>query len=268
MPSSMPPSSPPLSDWFVVSLRPVGQHRPLLRAAEGLGADGVSLSGLRLAAREDTPTRAALDTALRCRHVIFTSPSAVRFAVRLRTLEPAALASRTGQRCFALGQASRTALERAGAKAVEVPDEATSEGLLALPGLKSLKGQSVGLVTAPGGRGILAERLRERGARLAVAEVYARAPARLHRGHVARLLAARGRGAVCVTSAEALHNVLAALPADARGVLLGCVAIASSARLEDRSRDAGFRTVIRAASAAPRALIDALRAHATGQRFR
>jgi uroporphyrinogen-III synthase len=260
---SMPLSSPPLSGWFVVSLRPVGQHRALLRVVAAAGADGLSLPGLRLRAREDTPTRVALGHALRCPCVIFTSPAAVRCAVRLRTLR-----LRPHQHVFALGEGTRAALRRAGIADVLVPRQATSESLLALPELASVRGSRIGLVTAPDGRGLLAQALRERGATLAIAEVYAREPARLDRTHAQRLLDARGRGAVCITSAEALRNVLAALPNVARAALLKCTAIVSSARLQEIARDARFATVIQADGPTPRDLLDTLGIHANPRRFR
>jgi uroporphyrinogen-III synthase len=264
----MPLSSSPLSGWFVVSLRPVGQHRRLLRAAMALGASGLSLPGLRLTAREDTPTRVALDAALGCARVIFTSPAAVRYAVRLRTLAPDAQRTRTPRHVFALGAGTRTALRRAGIANALVPQQAISESLLALPGLASLSGTRIGLVTAPDGRGLLAQQLRERGATVDIAEVYAREPARLGRSHAQRLLDARDHGAVCVTSAEALRNVLIALPDAARAALLDCVAVVSSERLDAIARDAGFVSVIRADGPSPRELLDALCAHAKQRRFR
>jgi uroporphyrinogen-III synthase len=265
--SSMPPSSLPLSNWFVVSLRPVGQHRRLLRAAKALGADGLSLPGLRLAAREDTPTRVALGCALQCAQVIFTSPAAVRFAVRLRMLAPDA---RIGapQTVFALGATTRAALLRSGIADVVVPLQATSESLLALPELMEVRGARIGVVTAPDGRGLLAQRLRERGATLAIAEVYARTPARLDRRHSRRLLGARGHGAACVTSAESLRNVLAALPDDSRSMLLDCVAVVSSERLDAMAHAEGFPTVIRADAPTPRSMLDTLCAHASQRGFR
>ena len=258
----MPLSSPPLSGWFVVSLRPVGQHRALLRAAVAAGADGLSLPGLRLKAREDTPSCVALDAALRCPRVIFASPAAVRCAVRLRMLR-----QRPHQRVFALGDGTRAALRREGISDVLVPLQATSESLLALPELASVRDARIGLVTAPGGRGLLAQTLGERGATLAIAEVYAREPARLNRAHARRLLDARGRGAVCITSSEALRNVFAALPDAARAKLLDCAAVVSSARLHAIAADAGFAVVIRADGPTPRDLLQALCIHANPRRF-
>ncbi len=246
----------------MVSLRPAGQHRRLLRAFGALGAEAFGLPGLRLVAREDTPARAALDTALQATFAIFTSPAAVRFCMRLRTdvVDSRDLFSRL--RTFALGAATAQALRRAGFVHVDLPARADSESLLALPELRDLHGKAVGLVTAPGGRGLIPAALRERGAALAIAQVYTRQPARLDARHVQRLLGARGKGAVCVTSAEALTNVLAALPAPARVRLLDAVALASSARLCQIARQAGFAGVIEAASPAPRDLLAALQAHA------
>ncbi|MEO7477920.1 MAG: uroporphyrinogen-III synthase, partial [Lysobacteraceae bacterium] len=165
----MPRSSPPLSGWFVVSLRPVGQHRPLLRLAERLGAEGISLPGLRLTAREDTPTRTALDAALRCSQVIFTSPAAVRSAARMHVLH-----ARPHQSVLALGAGTQAALRRVGIADVLVPPHASSESLLALPELASLSGARIGIVTAPGGRDLLAGAMRERGAIPVIVHVYAR----------------------------------------------------------------------------------------------
>ncbi len=247
----------------MVSLRPVGQHRPLLRAIRAAGAAGITLPGLRLKAREDTPTRVALNAALRCPRVIFTSPSAARCAVRLRTLH-----ARPRPQCFALGEGTRAALHRAGIADARIPVEANSESLLAMPEFAAVGGARIGVVTAPGGRGLLARRLRDRGAALMIAEVYAREPARLNRAHIETLLAARERGAVCITSAEALRNVLAALDDRARTRLLECVAIVSSKRLHECAREAGFARVIDAAGPAPRELIRALVAHAGSRWFR
>jgi uroporphyrinogen-III synthase len=264
MPRSLLPLSPPaLSGWFVVSLRPVGQHRRLLRAAEALGAEGLSLPGMRLAAREDTPTRDAYNAASRCSRIVFTSPSAVRFSIRLRTFR-----AHPHQCVFALGEATRAALHRAGVADVRIPPQATSESLLELPEMRELRGIRIGIVSAPDGRGWLEQRLREDGAIPVIAEVYARSPARLNRMHAQRLLDARGQGAACITSAEALRNVVSALPAGARATLLDCVAIASSERLVAIARDAGFRRIIRADSPTPRDLLAALCAHAKPRGFR
>ena len=259
----MPQASLPLSGWFVVSLRPLGQHAPVRRAALAFGAITISLPGLQLQAREDTATRHALAAALDCERVIFSSPAAVRCAARLQTL-----ATIRKPLVLATGRGTAAALRRAGISAVVTPDAETSEGLLALAELREVAGVSIGLVTAPGGRGLLATTLRARAADLRIAEVYAREAARLTQRQIESLLSAQGFGAVLLSSAEALANTLAALPPSVRPLLLDCLVVASSDRLADSARSAGFTHILHATGASPRALLAALVAHAKSQRFR
>jgi len=275
----MPQAPLPLSGWFVVSLRPVGRHAAVRRAALEFGAATISLPGLRLRAREDAPTRRALADALDCERVIFTSPAAVRSATPLQTLATVRKRAVAERVVLAIGRGTAATLRLAGVDAVTTPETETSEGLLALPELRHVAGARIGLITAPGGRGLIASTLAAHGADLRIAEVYAREPARLTRRHIEALLDATGSGALLLSSAEALANVLAALPDAARARLLDCTVIASSERLADVARaagfirfpvarDAGFKRIAMAVSAQPRELLAALAAHAKSQRFR
>lgn len=258
----MPQAPLPLSGWYVVSLRPVGQHAAVRRAVRDLGAVPVSLPGLRLRRREDAATRDALAEALLGERVIFTSPVAVRSAARLQNLATACKSM-----VLAIGRGSSAALRRAGIEMVVCPTLETSEGLLAVPELQAVSGVAIGLVSAPGGRGLLAATLRERGARLHVAEVYCREPARLTQHHLGAFLATHGSGALLLSSSEAFTNVLAALPDAARTHLRECIVVASSERLADSARAAGFTRIVPAAGASPRDMLAALVAHAKSQRF-
>jgi uroporphyrinogen-III synthase len=200
--------------------------------------------------------------------VIFTSPAAVRAATPLHSL-----ATVRKSAVLAIGRGTAAALHRAGVHSVVTPKHETSEGLLALPELAQITGISIGLITAPGGRGVLASTLTARGADLCIAEVYTREPAHLTRRHIHSLLAAEGPGAVLLTSAEALANVFGLLPDAARTRLLDCTVVASSERLAGIARDMGFVQIVTASntmtsSTQPRELLAALAAHAKSQRFR
>jgi len=81
--------------------------------------------------------------------------------------------ARTRQ-AFAVGAGTAAALRRAGIADVSTPARMDSEGLLALPGLQELDGTTLGLVTAPGGRGEITPALQQRGARVLRADVYER----------------------------------------------------------------------------------------------
>ena len=211
----------PLQGWYVISLRPLGQHGPLRHQAGKFGARTFALSTLRLQA---LPAGAALADALRCPRVLATSPAAVSFAAAQRTLR-----QRAGQHWFAPGAGTAAALSRAGVGHVHYPARgAGAEALLEDPLLQQLAGARVGLITAPGGRELLLDTLRERGARLCTATVYERvllrpAPARLR-----ALAALPARTALLLSSGEALAALWQSLDAAGRAALRRRPCIASS----------------------------------------
>jgi uroporphyrinogen-III synthase len=87
-------------------------------------------------------------------------------------------------------------------------------------------------------------------------------PARLDRRHLQGLLRQRGPLYVPLSSSEALRNLLIALPADAARTLLAGTAVASSERLLQAARKAGFARVLRATSARADAMLAAVAADA------
>ena len=183
------PSPQSLAGWYVISLRPLGQHAGLRRAAAVHGAKLLALSPLRIEARTDAATEVALHAALAADVVVFTSPNAVRAATGLRPLR-----ARRGQTWLAVGAGTAAALHRAGIAHADAPVRMDSEGLLAVPALQHVRGRSIGLVTAPGGRDHLAPALRARGADVRRADVYARVPIAPSPRALARLRAMQGRG--------------------------------------------------------------------------
>ena len=135
-----------------------------------------------------------------------------------------------------------------------------SEGLLALPALQALAGRSVGLVTAPGGRGLLADALVARGANLLRANVYTRVADTITPASWQRLSSALARPArtlLALSSGEALQLLLAQVPANLADALREARVVAASERLAQLARDAGFAHVSTASSARPAALVSA-----------
>lgn len=235
----------------VVSLRPVGDHAAMRRAARGLRV--VALSPWRIAVRDDADTRRALRDALAAEKIIATSPAAVRAAA---TLAP--LRVRRGQAWYAIGTATAAALRRAGVGEVCAPERMDSEGLLALPALQDPAGCRIGLLTAPGGRDRLAPALAARGAQVLRADVYARVPTTPGAAVLARLRAIDGPLVLPVSSAEALQRILATVPDDIAARLRAARVIAASARLAALARDAGCHDVRVATGPRPAQLLAAV----------
>jgi uroporphyrinogen-III synthase len=246
------PASTP--GWYVISLRPAGGHDGLRRAAARRGGGLLALSPWRLEPRSDPATRDALREALAASRVVFTSPAAVRAAAALQALDA------SHAQLLAVGAGTAAALRRAGARRVAAPERMDSEGLLALPALRAVAGEAIGLVTAPGGRERIAAALRERGADVRRADVYSRVDTQPAPAAVARLCALEAPAVVAVSSGAALARMLEALPDDAARMLRACAAVAASDRLCEQARALGFGPVARASGPRPAQLVAAAEA--------
>lgn len=239
---------------YVISLRPVGQHGPVRRAAANAGLGCLAISTMRIAWRDDAATRAALRSALAASIVVFTSPNAVRGAAAL-----SALRGGKRRRVFAIGAGTAAALRRAGLTDVQVPPRADSDALLAMDGLRDVAGFRIGLVTAPGGRDAIAPGLRARGADVVRADVYAREPVPPSPRAWAALRRTRGQGAIAMSSSDALRTLVAHAPPDLLPRLREARLVAGSERLAADARALGFRDIRVAAGARPADLVAAAR---------
>lgn len=238
--------------WYVISLRPRGGHAPLRRVAARHGAGLIALSPWRLQFRDDRATHDALRSALAASRVVFTSPPAVRAANALQAFAP-----RPGQAWCAVGSSTAAALRRAGVDEIHAPARMDSEGLLSLLALQEVRGQEVGLVTAPGGRGEITPALLARGARVVRADVYAREPVPLSARAQAQLRDADAPLVLALSSGDALQLVLDALPGDLATKLRGALVAAASVRLQVIAREHGFGDIVVARGPRPADLLDA-----------
>lgn len=254
------PATPTLAGWYVISLRPSGSHTPMRRAAQALGARMLPLSTLRLVA---LPAQQALAVALACPRIVFTSPAAVRHAAAQVPLRLPA-----GGRVFAVGGGTAAALRRAGVPRAIAPDErGDSESLLALPELQEGEG-AIGLVTAPGGRGLIAETLARRGVAVHRAEVYRRETVQPRADRLAALSTLPAHSALLVSSGEAFAALWSPMEETQRALLRGRPVVASSPRLAAMLAAQGFAAIVPAAGAGPAQMLLALAADVGSGRFR
>ncbi len=234
----------------VVVTRPAGTSAALVRRLRDLGARALSIPGLALRPIEPDARRlrkAAFED------WIFTSPAAVRFGAVL--LPPRRARARL--RAYAIGEGTARALARHGVVATVPRDRFDSEGLLALPDLKRMRGRRIALVGAPGGRDLIAPALRRRGADVEAIHVYRRVPPRLTRRHFDALAAAPDPMITLASSGEALANLVALLPAPLLARLRAQILVVSSARLVALAREHAFAEIALARSATPRDLLAA-----------
>ncbi|HFF3760385.1 uroporphyrinogen-III synthase [Stenotrophomonas forensis] len=243
--------------WTLVSLRPQGQHVALRRAVAGLGGHVLALSPWRLQRLHGTPVVRQLQRALNCDRVVFTSPAAVAAA---SALLPLAEAQRSPW--LTVGEGTARALQAHGISEVHAPQRMDSEGLLALPVLANVQGLRIGLVTAPGGRGLIAAQLQAAGASIERADVYQRRLLRLAPRTLARLAHSAYPWMLAVSSGEALRHFWQQLPPALQQRLQArATAVVASDRLGEQARALGLQHVVRAAGPTTAQLVAA--AHAT-----
>jgi len=239
--------------WTLLSLRPRGQHGPLRQLARAGGGRLLALSPWAIVPRTDQTARLQLQRALSCPQVLFTSPAAVQAANTLLPLAQATTTTTT--QWLAVGAGTAAALRAAGVPEVQAPARMDSEGLLDLPGLRAPAGQQIGMVSAPGGRGIIASTLLQRGANLALAEVYTRVPLRLRGRQRARLNHLPAHSVLALSSGKALEQLWAQLTAHQQQQLCQATVVAASERLAQQARTLGFARVHQARSAMPADLL-------------
>lgn len=246
--------------WTLISLRPQGQQAALRRAAAGLGGATVALPPWRLQRLQGAPVLRQLQRALNCDRVVFTSPAAVAAAA---ALVPLAASQRSPW--LTVGEGTARALHAHGIAEVHAPQRMDSEGLLALPVLAGVQGLQIGLVTAPGGRGLIATQLHDAGARIVRADVYQRLPLRLQRRALARLARSAAPWLLSISSGEALARFWQQLPAQWQQRLRAqAVALVASDRLGEQARALGLSRIVRSAGPTPAQMMAAAHATLTG----
>ncbi len=229
----------PLAGLSIVVTRPREQAAGLAQRIEQLGGKPLLFPLLEIEAVSDAQAlREQLTHLKQTDLAIFISPNAVRYgmaALRATSEMPAAL------KFAAVGQGSAKALRAAGIERVIVPAERfDSEGLLALPELQQVAGQRVMILRGDGGRELLGDTLKARGATVEYVTCYLRSKARLDAA--ALLMAAPD--ALTVTSSEALDCLWHELGDSGRASLASTPLFVPHARIAEAAQHQGWQQVI------------------------
>ena len=189
----------PLAGLNIVVTRPREQAVKLAQRITEAGGQAILFPLLEINPMADAQSLRALVARLSEYHLaIFISPNAVRYGMQAILAAgplPKTLTVAT------VGQGSAKALLDFGVSKIIAPQlRFDSEALLALPELQHVAGQRVVIFRGDGGRELLGDTLKERGARVDYAACYQRVKPQQD---IAMLLAARP-DAITVTSSEAL----------------------------------------------------------------
>lgn len=233
-----------LAGRHIVVTRPEAQAAPLARMIEAAGGVAIRFPLLQIAPVNDPAALfAARDRLDDFSFAVFVSPNAVAYAL------PILLAGRSWPahlQALAVGPGTVKALAEAGVHGCLAPVERfDSEGLLALPELAAeyLLGRQVVIFRGDGGRELLADTCRERGAEVVCVTCYQRrGPAQ---GFLPLIDAWKnGRlDAIVVSSSEGLAYLLEGLDAAGWDYLRQTPLFVPHARIADLARVAGLKKI-------------------------
>ena len=161
---------------------------------------------------------------------------------------------------FSIGRTTALALHTVSGKNIRYPlDREISEVLLQLPELQNIAGKRALILRGNGGRELLGETLRERGADVTFVECYQRCAKHYDGAEEAMRWHARGINTLVVTSGEMLQQLWSLIPLWYReNWLLRCRLLVVSERLANHARELGWQDIRIAENADNDALLRAL----------
>lgn len=231
----------PLSGRTVLVTRPVHQAGNLARLIAEAGGEAVRFPALAIDSPADLARVKDVLASLRSFDLaVFVSPNAVDHGVALLggAWPPNVPVS-------AVGEGSAAALRRHGIATVIVPSlGADSESLLATPQLKNPRGKRVLILRGEGGRELLADELRRRGAEVTYAECYRRVQPRIDSAQLIARWEQGGLHAVTVMSGLTLDNLWAMVGLRGQRLLRITPLFVPHASVAERARHLGLTEVV------------------------
>ncbi|GAA4494814.1 uroporphyrinogen-III synthase [Pseudaeromonas paramecii] len=160
---------------------------------------------------------------------------------------------------LAVGPATAAAWQQAGIQAL-APEQADSEGLLALPALQpqAVADRPVLILRGDSGREFLAQQLTARGARVRYCECYRREPLPLDGPSLWHKWRSSGVDSVIITSGDLFNRLCQLLPVEAKPWLEQLTYYVPSTRIGDWLAQAGLHHIQLTRGAATAAILAAL----------
>ncbi len=235
----------PLARRSILVTRPAAQSAGLANSICDAGGEAIIFPAIEIQPIVSDVLAQQIDQLHTFSAAIFISPNAAQYgvaAVRARRQFPTPL------NVYALGPGTARELAQHGLPDAIQPQGADSEALLALPQLQKISGQRIIIFRGVGGRALLAETLKARGAYVEYAESYARVMPKADAAPLLQQWAGGGIHAVTITSAETLHNLAALLGERGEAYLRATPVFAPHEKIAAAARQFAITQVITTAS--------------------
>lgn len=234
----------PLAGLRIAVTRPREQTAQMAQRIEQMGGQAILFPLLEITPLIETSSLRALVARLREFNLaIFISPNAVRYGMEfIRAAGTLPDILKAGKLKIAtVGQGSAKALRDLGVHDIIAPqDRFDSEALLALPELQQVAGWRIVVFRGDGGRELLGDTLKARGATVEYAGCYQRAKPQQD---AAALLAADPH-AIAVTSSEALANLWDMLDESGKARIVAVPLFVPHARIAAAAQRLGWRKAV------------------------
>lgn len=226
----------PLKGLNIVVTRPRDQARGLTRRITELGGNAILFPLLEIAPAADASELDALKQHLSSYDLlIFISPNAVKFGMSALGHVPSSV------RVATVGQSSAQGLRELGIADVIAPtDRFDSESLLAVPTLQNVAGWKVAILRGNGGREMLGDTLKARGALVDYVTCYERSKPELDADSVLKA----GPHAINVTSSEALGNLWQGLTQAQQTQFSALPLFVPHARIAELAQQQGWKNIV------------------------
>ena len=232
----------PLSGVHILITRPV---KPASRTAERLAALGATpyiYPTILIESPADTGlVKAALSSLQSVYAIVFVSPSAVEMTLKDNIKLPPSI------KVFAPGPGTAEELNLHGVRNLLIPLKSyDSEGLLELSELRSefVNGQRILIFRGNGGRELLFDELRKRGAQVEAVTAYRRSIPTTSPTGLLELLQEKKITAVSMMSSSSAKNLVTLVPAqDRKNILFSLPVYACHKRIKDTAEALGFLNV-------------------------
>jgi uroporphyrinogen-III synthase len=199
-------SEPTLAGIGIAITRPSDQAKKLTQLIEAAGGHVIPFPLIEIAPLDDYSEFEATIANIACFDwVIFISSNAVQHGMPflLRQKLPNTL------QFAAIGPVTANELQNFGIKKVTIPEgRFDSESLLSLPSMQDMQGKKVMIVRGVGGREVLADTLKSRGANVTFAECYQRINPQQNVDALTTAWSKQQLQAIVVTSSEAMRHLL------------------------------------------------------------
>ena len=243
----------------VLITRPEGQGQSLGQSIAAAGGNPLVLPLLRITPVEDADSRLVIRNHIQnLDHydmAIFISTNAARYG--LQWIDQYWPQFPRHVKVFAVGPTTAAALSALDCDIHCSETGMQSEDLLALPALQHLAGLKVALFRGVGGRELLADTLRERGAQVDYVETYERLEPEYAKAELINTIKVNRINVILITSAQILDSLCHLVDITEEGVNQLALLVPSE-RVRQKALDAGFVQVYCSAGANDEAIIAGL----------